>query len=118
VGGGGGTFDYNYFGTGNRMLVGQAEYRRELFWRVGAVAFAGAGAVAPTSAEFGNTDPEPGGGFGLRFVLAKRNHINLRTDFARGANLGPPMSALGRRFEAPDYGRPSHEYCQAAETLW
>ena len=30
----------------NRMLVGRAEYRRDLFWRVGAVAFAGAGAVA------------------------------------------------------------------------
>ena len=26
----------------NRMLVGQAEYRRELFWRVGAVGFCGA----------------------------------------------------------------------------
>ena len=47
-------------------------------------------------------------------MLAKRNHINLRTDFAWGANLGPPMSALGRRFEAPDYGRPSHEYCQGS----
>ena len=70
----------------NRMLVGQAEYRRELFWRVGAVAFAGAGAVAQTWGGFGSAEPEPGGGFGLRFVLAKRNHINLRADYAWGSN--------------------------------
>ena len=34
-----GDFHYNYFGTGNRMLVGQAEYRRDSFgelepWRL------------------------------------------------------------------------------------
>jgi len=82
----------------NRMLVGQAEYRRDLFWRVGAVAFAGAGAVAPTWAEFGNTDPEPGGGFGLRFVLAKGNHINLRTDFAWGENSRATYVSVGEAF--------------------
>ncbi len=37
----------------NRMVVGQAEYRRELFWRLGAVAFAGAGAVGKTFSQFG-----------------------------------------------------------------
>jgi outer membrane protein assembly factor BamA len=82
----------------NRMIVGQAEYRRELFWRLGAVAFAGAGAVAPTWGGFGNTDPEPGGGFGLRFLLAKKNHINLRADYAWGNNSHATYILLGEAF--------------------
>lgn len=82
----------------NRMLVGQAEYRRELFWRLGAVAFAGAGAVAHTWGGFGDTDPEPGGGLGLRFVLAKRNHINLRADYAWGNNSHASYISLGEAF--------------------
>lgn len=77
----------------NRMLVGQAEYRRELFWRLGAVAFAGAGAVGSS---FGNA--EPGGGLGLRFVLAKRNHINLRADYAWGNNSHASYVSIGEAF--------------------
>lgn len=82
----------------NRMLVGQAEYRRDLFWRLGAVAFAGAGAVAHTWSGFGDTDPEPGGGFGLRFILAKRNHINLRADYAWGNGTHATYVSLGEAF--------------------
>jgi len=82
----------------NRMVVGQAEYRRDLFWRVGAVAFAGAGAVAPTWAGFGSAEPKPGGGVGLRFVLAKRNHINLRADFAWGENSRATYISVGEAF--------------------
>ena len=82
----------------NRMVVGQAEYRRDLFWRVGAVAFAGAGGVAPTWAGFGSAEPKPGGGVGLRFVLAKRNHINLRADFAWGENSRATYISVGEAF--------------------
>jgi len=82
----------------NRMVVGQAEYRRDLFWRLGAVAFAGAGAVAHTWTDFGDTEAEPGGGFGLRFVLAKRNHINLRADYAWGNNSRASYISLGEAF--------------------
>lgn len=78
----------------NRMLVGQAEYRRELFWRLGAVAFAGAGAVGSSFTSFGNA--EPGGGLGLRFVLAKRNHINLRAAMLGEITATPAMSASAR----------------------
>jgi len=79
-----------------RMLVGQAEYRRELFWRLGAVAFAGAGAVGKGFDDFGDT--QPGGGFGLRFVLAKKNHINLRADYAWGNNSRAAYISLGEAF--------------------
>jgi hypothetical protein len=82
----------------NRMLVGQAEYRRDLFWRLGVVAFAGAGAVAHTWGGFGDTDPEPGGGLGLRVVLAKRNHINLRADYAWGNNSKASYISIGEAF--------------------
>jgi hypothetical protein len=82
----------------NRMLVGQAEYRRELFWRIGAVAFAGAGAVAPNWGGFDNTQAKPGGGLGLRFLLAKRNHINLRFDYAWGENSRATYVSIGEAF--------------------
>ena len=80
----------------NRMIVGQAEYRRELFWRLGAVAFAGAGAVGKTFGNFG--DPEPGGGFGLRLTVAKRYHTNLRFDYAWGDNSRASYVSLGEAF--------------------
>jgi hypothetical protein len=82
----------------NRMLVGQVEYRRELMWRLGAVAFAGAGAVAHTWGGFGSTQAEPGGGLGLRFMLAKRNHINLRADYAWGDGSHASYISLGEAF--------------------
>jgi hypothetical protein len=80
----------------DRMLVGQGEYRRELFWRLGAVAFAGAGAVGKTFGDMGSA--EPGGGLGIRFVLAKRNHINLRADYAWGDGSHATYVSLGEAF--------------------
>jgi outer membrane protein assembly factor BamA len=82
----------------DRMLVGQMEFRRELFWRIGATAFAGAGAIAHTWDDFGNSQPEPGGGLGLRFILAKRNHINLRFDYAWGDSSHAAYVSLGEAF--------------------
>jgi hypothetical protein len=79
-----------------RMLVGQAEYRRELPWRLGIAAFAGAGAVGRSFGDMGS--PEPGGGFGLRFLLAKENHINLRFDYAWGNNSHAVYVSLGEAF--------------------
>jgi outer membrane protein assembly factor BamA len=79
-----------------RMMVGQAEYRRELPWRLGAAAFAGAGSVGRTFGDMGS--PEPGGGFGLRFLLAKENHINLRFDYAWGNNSHAFYVSLGEAF--------------------
>ncbi|MEZ2346986.1 BamA/TamA family outer membrane protein [Terriglobus sp. RCC_193] len=82
----------------DRMLVGQMEFRRELFWRIGATAFAGAGAVAHDWGGFSNSQAEPGGGLGLRFILAKRNHINLRMDYAWGDSSHAAYVSLGEAF--------------------
>jgi outer membrane protein assembly factor BamA len=67
-----------------RFLAGQIEYRRELFWRLGAVAFAGAGEVGKKFSDFNTSDIVPGGGVGIRLLLAKKTHVNLRVDYAWG----------------------------------
>jgi hypothetical protein len=68
----------------HRMLAAQAEYRRELFWRVGFVAFGGVGGIAPEWSKFQFKELLPGGGVGLRFTLDKTNHINYRIDYGIG----------------------------------
>jgi outer membrane protein assembly factor BamA len=81
-----------------RMLVGQVEYRRELFWRLGAAGFFGAGEVGRKFSEFNIEDIRPGGGVGLRFNLAPQNHINLRVDYAWGQNGNVFYLSVGEAF--------------------
>lgn len=66
----------------NLLLAVQAEYRRDLFWRLGAVAFAGAGEVAPEFGDFCWDNLLPSYGAGLRLRLSKEYPINLRVDVA------------------------------------
>jgi hypothetical protein len=67
-----------------RMITTQAEYRLELPKRLGLVAFAGIGGIAPDWSEFQSDRLLPGAGVGLRFKLDKKNHINYRIDLAFG----------------------------------
>ena len=67
-----------------RMFAAQAEYRRELFWRFGVVAFAGFGGIAREWNKFQFNQLLPGGGAGLRVKLDKKNHINYRIDLGFG----------------------------------
>ena len=66
------------------MVAAQAEWRSEVWWRFGAAAFVGGGEVARDFGSLTWTDVLPGSGVGLRFTLAKRNHVNLRVDYAWG----------------------------------
>lgn len=66
------------------MLTTQAEYRLELPKRFGLVGFFGIGEVAPEIGAFRSQNLKPGGGAGVRFTLAKKNHVNLRVDYAAG----------------------------------
>jgi hypothetical protein len=50
------------------------------------VAYFGAGEVADKFSDFDTESILPGGGIGLRFTLAKQDHINLRIDYAWGKN--------------------------------
>ncbi len=81
-----------------RMLVGQVEYRRDLFWRFGGVAYVGSGAVAPSLEKFADSRFRLGGGVGLRFTLATENRINLLVDYAWGRGSSAFYVGLGEAF--------------------
>jgi hypothetical protein len=66
------------------LLAGVAELRRELIGNLGAVAFAGVGWVASDLEEMRGSDTLPSLGIGLRYTVTKKNHINLRLDYAWG----------------------------------
>lgn len=61
----------------------QAEYRRPLFWRIGASAFVGVGQVFPMISEFSLNDLKIAGGIGLRYLLDREQHLNVRLDVAQ-----------------------------------
>ena len=64
----------------------QTEYRRHLFWRFGAVAFAGVGDVAHNVGDYNLSDLKYVGGLGLRFAAIKDQKLNITCDlgFAKG----------------------------------
>jgi hypothetical protein len=73
-----------YYGgryTDKCLMAYQAEYRRHLFWRIGVVAFAATGEVAPTPGRFELDGLHFTGGAGVRFALSQEEKLNLRFDF-------------------------------------
>lgn len=62
------------------MFATQLEYRLVLPWRLGLVAFGGLGGVAPGADKFRSEQFLPAGRTGIRFLLSKKFHVNLRTD--------------------------------------
>lgn len=80
------------------LLAVQAEYRRELFWRLGAVGFAGVGTVLPALDEWDDAVAYPSAGFGLRLLLEEENHVNFRVDFAWGRDQSAIYVGVGEAF--------------------
>jgi outer membrane protein assembly factor BamA len=67
------------------MLATQLEYRLVLPKRFGLVGFGGIGGVVPGAQQLLLTSHFlPSGGVGLRFLLSKKYHVNLRADIAWG----------------------------------
>jgi len=67
----------------NYMTAFQAEYRAPVYKRIGVVAFAGLGKVYnPSEINFYDVHYMYGGG--LRYIINKREKLNLRLDYARG----------------------------------
>jgi hemolysin activation/secretion protein len=64
----------------------QAELRWRVFWRIGVVAFAGVGQVAPNLGAFVDNDVLYSGGAGLRFVASESERVNLGIDYARASD--------------------------------
>ena len=73
-----------YFGRfrDRHLWCVQAEVRQKLFWRLGGVAFASAGKVAPHIASPWLKDIHPAAGAGLRFKLSNEDEANIRFDVA------------------------------------
>ncbi len=80
------------------MFATQLEYRLDLRWRLGVVAFGGVGEVAPGAAKFRTDQFLPGGGTGIRYLLSKKYHVNLRTDFAWGKDNFTWSMGVGEAF--------------------
>lgn len=78
------------------LVAAQAEYRHRFTERIGAVAFGGAGSVAPDFAGWEKTLWMVGTGF--RFVLAPKNNISLRVDIARGRDETVYYVGIGEAF--------------------
>ena len=90
-------FDLCYFGSDNdlrgyvvgryqdlTMLSAQGEVRVQFRPRWGGVVFAGLGQVAPTFGEMTDDNLLPAGGFGVRWMAAPKNKVNIRADVAWG----------------------------------
>ena len=80
------------------MFATQAEYRLVLRWRFGVVGFGGIGGIAPSIGEFRIDQLLPAGGTGIRFLLTKKFHVNLRTDFGWGKDNFTWSMGVGEAF--------------------
>jgi hypothetical protein len=78
----------------------QAEYRLELPKRLGLALFGGVGGVFPGTNPllFKNNAFLPSGGVGLRFLLSKQYHVNLRADVAQGVTGHTFSIGIGEAF--------------------
>lgn len=70
----------------NTSLVFQADYRIPVWWRIGAVAFAGVGQVAGRANEWSVNGFKLAAGGGLRYILDPDEHVTLRVDAGFGKN--------------------------------
>ena len=66
------------------LLAAQMEYRKTLIGRLGAVAFIGFGDVANSIHDFKFKNLRVSAGLGLRFLLEKRERLNIRLDWGFG----------------------------------
>jgi len=78
------------------LVAAQAELRMPLFWRLGAVAFAGAGDVYAPGALLSSLKPTAGGG--LRLLLDEGEGTNLRIDAAGGQDAFGVYFSFGEAF--------------------
>jgi hemolysin activation/secretion protein len=81
-----------------KMIATQAEYRLVLPWRLGIVAFAGLGEVAPSFSSLNGQNLLGSIGGGARFNLSTKYHVNLRADIAEGKNGHTFSMGLGEAF--------------------
>ena len=76
----------------------QVEYRSPYVRRVGLVAFAGAGMVAPSLRRFDQAKMFPSVGVGLRALLVPAQRASIRIDYGRGRGTSGLYVALNEAF--------------------
>ena len=83
----------------DRSLVAlQVEYRAHIWRRLGAIGFLSAGRVASTLSDLNLSGLKPAAGFGLRFLLAPDEGLNLRADFGLGKGSSGFYLGMGEVF--------------------
>jgi Omp85 superfamily domain len=80
------------------MMTTQLEYRLVLPWRLGLVGFGGLGGVIPGEDQLRTKQFLPAGGTGIRFLMSRKFHVNLRTDFAWGKDNFTWSMSMGEAF--------------------
>jgi outer membrane protein assembly factor BamA len=80
------------------FFASQLEYRFPLFWRFGAVAFAGAGDVFGPSSNLSAGNVKYSVGTGLRFVVDPAERLNIRLDYGYGREGGYFYFVVGESF--------------------
>jgi hypothetical protein len=80
------------------MYAAQIEYRAPLWKRLGAVAFAGVGAVADSFSQLDSSDSLPAAGLGLRLLASTEQRVNVSLDFAVGRDESTFYVYIGEAF--------------------
>ncbi len=79
-----------------KVVSGQLEYRRQLTWRHGIVAWAGAGTMGPSLSSLNNGRWLPSAGIGYRFEFKPR--VNVRLDYGIGNGSSGFYFQVGEAF--------------------
>lgn len=80
------------------LLMLQAEYRIPLFWRIGMVFFGGIGEVNNHVSNYNLNDVRYNYGTGIRFILDKKEKINIRLDAGFGKGVSGFYLTIGEAF--------------------
>jgi outer membrane protein assembly factor BamA len=80
------------------FMATQVEYRFPLWWRFGAVAFAGVGDVFGPSSDLNFQNLKYSVGTGLRFVVDPAERLNIRLDYGYGTEGGYFYFVVGESF--------------------
>jgi len=68
------------------LMAFQSEFRFPVWWRFGAVVFAGLGNVANDFSEFDFQNTKPSYGAGVRFAINRKENLNIRIDYGLGSD--------------------------------
>ncbi|WP_165187101.1 BamA/TamA family outer membrane protein [Caulobacter soli] len=80
------------------MFAVQAEVRRKIYKRFGAVAFAGVGEVSSEFSKMSTKDLLPAAGIGARFEASTKYHVNVSIDYAVGDGTSALYFYVGEAF--------------------